>query len=320
MVRTQALVEKLNRAVPWPLRAAGIIGVGLVLVVVATYLARFSPAIYYSLRQRNQCPWGRALSMYSDRQALDRFYSELRPQLRVLDDQVVGKLVKISAGLHGEFWMSYRHTSVQKELEQLAYLLAEQEWVARASPEETIRTGDVVLDVGGHVGTFTRRALALGASRVVAVEPDPVLAVCLRQNFAGDSRVTVVEAAAWNESGALTLRWGPVNSGTSSVITGGERIGEVRAVTIDSLTKSLGLSRVDYIKMDIEGAEREALAGAAATLRAQRPRLMIDAYHRTDDMRVLPDLVNAAGPGYRMSCGPCESDGTRLVPHVIFFR
>ena len=72
-------------------------------------------------------------------------------------------------------------------------------------------------------------------------------------------------------------------------------------------------------KMDIEGAEREALAGAEAALRAHRPRLMIDAYHRTDDMRVLPGPVKTAGPSYRMSCGPRESDGTRLVPHVIFF-
>jgi FkbM family methyltransferase len=293
---------------------------GLALLGLATYLTRFSPALYYSLRQRNDCPWVRALTLYSDRRALEQYYGAIRPQLRVLENQAGDKLLKVGAGRYGEFWMSYRHTNAEKEMDELGYLLAEHQWVERVSPREGVRTGDVVLDVGGHVGVFTRRALGLGASRVVVLEPDPALALCLRRNFAGDSRVTVVEAAAWRENGAVTLRWEPHNSGTSSVIAEGERVGEVRAVTIDSLRASLELARVDYIKMDIEGAEREALAGARATLRAYRPQLMIDVTHGSYALRELPDLIHAAHPGYRMSCGPCESDGTRLAPHVLFFR
>jgi hypothetical protein len=82
----------------------------------------------------------------------------------------------------------------------------------------------------------------------------------------------------------------------------------------------LHLSRVDYIKMDIEGAEREALRGAEETLRKYRPRLMLDAYHRPDDATVLPGLMRRVYRGYVATCGPCQLEDNRLIPHAIFFH
>ena len=103
----------------------------------------------------------------------------------------------------------------------------------------------------------------------------------------------------------------------------GENSIEVPVTTIDNLVAALGLPRVDYIKMDIEGAEREALQGARETLRQHRPRLMLDSYHRRDDMAVLPPLVRQGNPQYSMICGPCEpfaEDRSLLVPHVTFYQ
>ena len=74
----------------------------------------------------------------------------------------------------------------------------------------------------------------------------------------------------------------------------------------------------DLIKMDIEGAEREALRGAAGTLRRFKPRLMLDSYHRPDDSTVLPQVIGALRSDYRMLCGPCEL-GDRIAPHVTFY-
>jgi hypothetical protein len=73
--------------------------------------------------------------------------------------------------------------------------------------------------------------------------------------------------------------------------------------------------------MDIEGAERPALRGAAQTLKRSKPRLMLDTYHLEDDQVVLPKLINASNKSYQETCGPCEvSDKTRLlVPHVTYF-
>ena len=87
--------------------------------------------------------------------------------------------------------------------------------------------------------------------------------------------------------------------------------------------KRLGLSRVDYIKIDIEGAEREALSGAAETLARYRPTLMIESDQRPDDMDVLPRVVKTGYASYSLKCGPCQPsyEGSKvLVPHVIYFQ
>ncbi len=99
----------------------------------------------------------------------------------------------------------------------------------------------------------------------------------------------------WSSSTKLLLSESGQNSGSNSLIfkVGGGRI-QAPLVTIDQLVAELRLPRVDYIKMDIEGAEREALKGALGTLSKYRPRLMLDSYHRPDDSSVLPAIIGRA--------------------------
>jgi len=82
----------------------------------------------------------------------------------------------------------------------------------------------------------------------------------------------------------------------------------------------LKLERVDFIKMDIEGAERRALAGAYSTLKKYRPRLAIAAYHLPDDPEIIPRVVNSTWSGYRMGCGPCNEYDYVIRPGVLYFR
>ena len=55
-----------------------------------------------------------------------------------------------------------------------------------------------------------------------------------------------------------------------------------------------------YLKMDVEGAEREAIAGAEKTIRQYAPKLNIAAYHRSEDFFQLPLLIHALQPSYRL--------------------
>jgi hypothetical protein len=71
---------------------------------------------------------------------------------------------------------------------------------------------------------------------------------------------------------------------------------EVDAESLDSLLKG---ERVDYIKFDVEGAEKEAIIGARETIEKYRPALMISLYHRSGDIFELPLMINEAFPGYR---------------------
>jgi FkbM family methyltransferase len=181
-----------------------------------------------------------------------------------------------------------------------------------------VRKGDVVLDVGGHLGTFSRAALERGARLVVAFEPEPTNAACFKRTFEreiADGRVVLLEAAAWESAGSLELAT-RMNDAASTVVPGMKGIDAakgrvtVRATTIDDEVERLGLDRVDFIKMDIEGAERNALQGGRKTLTRFAPRLVLCIYHRPDDPVAVPKVVLQARPQYQ---------SFRTVEQVYFY-
>lgn len=104
-------------------------------------------------------------------------------------------------------------------------------------------------------------------------------------------RIHVVPHALWHTSGSEI----PFSeSGPSTNLLAGPR-GNVdqkaSTLTIDDLVKREGLERVDFIKMDIEGAEAEALMGASQTIQTFTPRLAICVYHKKDDFYRIPTLI-----------------------------
>jgi len=67
---------------------------------------------------------------------------------------------------------------------------------------------------------------------------------------------------------------------------------KVTSITIDAFVEKEGISKIDFIKMDIEGAERGALKGAERTIRTFKPKLAISIYHLSDDYSVIPQIIN----------------------------
>ena len=169
-----------------------------------------------------------------------------------------------------------------------------------------IRSGDVVFDAGSHLGTFSRFALNRGARLVVAFEPESTNIACYKQTFQQEieeGRVILVEAAVWETPGTLSFSDAKLdNSGTGIVRPREDDCPDVKvpATSIDETVSRLNLDRVDFIKMDIEGAERHALRGARRSLARFGPRLAVCTYHRPDDPAVIPEVVFAARPSYQM--------------------
>jgi FkbM family methyltransferase len=233
---------------------------------------------------------------------------------------------KDPAGYHlwetpkGRFWIPAGSDYV------LPFNLAEQERKIYGTGERAVHSGDIVLDCGANVGVYTREALAAGARQVVAIELAPENLECLRRNFSSEvaaGRVIIYPKGVWDKDDTLTLNVDPGNSAADSVVMHPEKAvagPQVPLTTIDKLVDELKLARVDYIKMDIEGAERNALEGARRTLERYHPRMALSAYHRADDPAVIPAAVRAAWPGYRMECGPCADAGTFVRPDVLYFR
>jgi hypothetical protein len=94
----------------------------------------------------------------------------------------------------------------------------------------------------------------------------------------------------------------------------------VRVTTIDRMVAELELPRVDFISMDIEGAEKPALRGALDTLRKFRPRMAIASEHLPDDTVAIPQTVRAMVPDYAVICGQCELMRDHLLAQVLWFH
>jgi len=75
----------------------------------------------------------------------------------------------------------------------------------------------------------------------------------------------------------------------------------VAAVTLDGLRRAGTLADVDFVKLDVEGAELHALRGATELIRERPPRLAVAVYHRPDDLVVIPRLLEDLGPSYRFA-------------------
>jgi FkbM family methyltransferase len=232
---------------------------------------------------------------------------------------------KDPAGYHlwvtpkGRYWMPAGSDYV------LPFNLAEQARQIYGTRETAVRQGDIVLDCGANVGVYTRDALAAGAKLVVAIEPAPENLECLRRNFAAEvdaGRVVIYPKGVWDKDDLLTLNVDPNNSAADSFIIqreGSRGVQKIPLTTIDKLAAELKLERVDLIKMDIEGAEPNALDGARETLRRYKPRLTISAYHAPDHPRLIPERVRAARADYRMECGPCAEANWGVRPDILYF-
>jgi len=144
---------------------------------------------------------------------------------------------------------------------------------------DRIKPGMTVLEIGANVGVFTLlfSGLAGEKGRVLAFEPDPSNFRLLEKSVAENERGNIVcrQAAVSDKSGALKLYISEENRGDHRVYDSGDGRGciDVEAVSVD---EALGPgARVDFIKMDIQGAEYPALLGMADTVRNSPELVML---------------------------------------------
>ncbi|MGD0015297.1 MAG: FkbM family methyltransferase [Bryobacteraceae bacterium] len=219
----------------------------------------------------------------------------------------------------GHFWAPAPSTFVPFDV-------FEQETDIYGSGRDGVQRADIVIDCGANIGLFTAKALKLGAGRVIAVEPGPENLECLQRNLAAEiqaGRVLIVRKGVWSREGFLRFISEPDNSAgdhfVDSDVTSG--VGQQLPITtIDRIVADLKLPHVDFIKMDIEGSEVPAIAGATETLRASRPRLAICTYHKLDDPVTIPAAIRKINPAYIMRCGGCQRRGFSLEPLVLLFK
>ncbi len=157
---------------------------------------------------------------------------------------------------------------------------------------------EVFANVGALVGDcaveFARtcRAKKISYKAIINFEPDPDNFSQLVKNTAHLPHVRSIPCALWSQNGRLNFS--PEEPGSSRLCGDG-------AIEIDvaSMDEILAGTEVTLIKMDIEGAEMDALIGATKTITRCKPRLAISLYHQQDDIFKIPLLLNKICPEYK---------------------
>jgi FkbM family methyltransferase len=291
---------------------------GMVLANVLYFVPSTRLFCLYAMGRASRCPLTQAIHSFDTLSRRVDIERRLDHSKRLLE--------KDPAGYHlwettmGRYWVPERND------DSLTDNLSEQATKVYGSAENGVQRGDVVLDCGANVGVFVREALADGAKLVVAIEPAPENVECLRRNFVAETAngtVVIVPQGVWDRDDVLIMHIDASNSARNSVVGRfGPALAEVKVplTTIDKLVAQLKLEKVDFIKMDIEGAESAALAGAKDTLNKHHPRMAIAMEHLESDPVRIPQIVYAEAPSYQIKCGDCIDQITRVRPDVLFFR
>ncbi len=165
-----------------------------------------------------------------------------------------------------------------------------------------VRAGDVVID-GGACWGDTSLYFARAARHVFAWECMTANLPLLHRNIGLNpqlaSKITVVDRAMWSEPHE-ELCFEYAGSGSHMRLESEEDLQDVATDTIDNYVCEHDVAPVDFIKMDIEGAEFNALRGAETTIRRFRPRLAICVYHSLADFNRIPQWIRDLDLGYRL--------------------
>jgi len=160
--------------------------------------------------------------------------------------------------------------------------------------KDGLKKGDVVIDGGAYRGAF-----ALYASKIVgddgivfAFEPDPENYKKVVRNIElnGLKNIVAIEKGLWNKD--TVLKFDNQSSSLSTFLSHkkGNSLISVPVTSIDNEMKRRGIKKVDFIKMDIEGAEVKAIEGAKNLLKRNNVRLAIASYHIINGKKTCFDL------------------------------
>lgn len=255
---------------------------------------RLKPVKQKVLGELPLCPWPLIL------QRLDpRTLGAYPPPIKIEVVATDGPFKKLRFGQKHEAWFP-EQTPINDELwsEYLCVF-----WRHRTNghyylkAQTRIRPGDICIDCGACEGFFGLQALAAGAGKVICLEPSDQMVECLQRTFKAEiaaGQVVIIQAAAGAAEGVTHFHF------DSQQPFGGKAQNDataipVRVTTIADLCRELKLPRIDFIKMDIEGAETQAVEGALPVLKQYLPRLAITTYHRHFDYAALRVLLMAAG-------------------------
>ncbi len=162
---------------------------------------------------------------------------------------------------------------------------------------------DIVIDAGANLGLFTAYAACYG-KKVYAFEPIPKTLELLNmtQKLYGN-KINIIKKALSNRTATVKMtdiEYFGQNRICRYIFDQKRRNVDVDAITLDSFVENFAIPRIDFIKADIEGEERNMLLGATKVLQKFAPKLAICTYHNNDDPEILERIIKKANSKYKV--------------------
>ena len=161
-----------------------------------------------------------------------------------------------------------------------------------------VKKGDVVIDAGAWIGPFSAYASKKGAS-VYAFEPARENRTFLDKTAKLNGNIEVIPFALYDSR--KKIKFLEDSMGSKIDDTSSDEAVEMETTTLDDFVRERKIAKIDFIKADIEGAERNMLLGARWVLKNFAPKLSICTYHLPDDPKVLAKIITDANPRYKIS-------------------
>ncbi|MFA5147078.1 MAG: FkbM family methyltransferase [Candidatus Omnitrophota bacterium] len=172
-----------------------------------------------------------------------------------------------------------------------------------------LKKGDTVIDCGAYTGEFALYAAkAVGDDgMVIAFEPDPYACKKIAENLSlnRSKNMLLVEKGVWSREDKIRFAGGTQGANLfSERLADNKALQDVDVTTLDGELRKHGVTKVDFIKMDIEGAEIEALKGAGEILGKNNVHLAIASYHGVGGQQTYHELERMLkGYGYDVETG-----------------
>lgn len=174
----------------------------------------------------------------------------------------------------------------------------------RGSISIQVNHGDIVIDGGGCWGDttlyFANKTGSNGKVYCFEFLPEniEILQNNLSMNLQLANRVKVIQKAIWDKSDEK-LSFSDSGPGTRIQINSDDNLHKVSTLSIDDFVNQEHITKVDFIKLDIEGSEMRALYGAEKTLQTFKPMLAIAGYHGQDDLITISSYLSNLVPEYK---------------------
>lgn len=182
---------------------------------------------------------------------------------------------------------------------KIEYLMDSVSEKAEANRILGLGKNEVYLDLGAYNGdTVLEFAETVGGEyrQILAVEPDGKNFKKFLKNTDFLPNVTGINYGIWQEKAELFFS---SKAGRNSALsTQGSR--SVQCLAVDDIAAQYAEAPISYIKMDVEGVEKQALLGAEKTLKTAKPKMLVSAYHRNEDLFALPLLIWRYNPDYKI--------------------